>query len=657
MEPVTSVTGGRRGWAPHVLLLLALLLGPRIFSEIISGLSSMFTFPLSHELRHASNKFEIFNTSLLLTYLIAALGLNVLAQSGLISMGQTAFFAFGAYFLSITTVTHGWSFWLALFVAVASSGLLGIVLGLPGTRLGLFTFAMVTLAYTLTSQKVALQWRSITGGGNGFSGIRFPSQFDTLDTYYWVLVVAVVVAYVAAHNLLRSSFGRDSRAVETSPVAAQSLGINVRAVKVRAFAVSAMFATAAGALYAPLIGFIAPETFHFDLAVLFLLMVIFGGAGTLAGPAIGAIVLFRIPIEVERVSSEAGATTLMIYGGALLLLVWISPGGVVSGLSAARASIRSRVRRLRGESGRDESVASVIAADDDRDAALARFAAALPDLTDHSHEVIFTARGVRVNLGGVQALANLNLEVRSGEVHALLGPNGSGKTTFLNTVSGYIVPDGGTIEFLGRSVVDRPAHSRAGGGLARTFQTPFVFGTMTAAENVLTALDHNRTTGVVRQLLRTPGARREERRLYADAIEVLTAVGLASRARSAASTLTPGERRLLELARVITLRPRLVLMDEPAAGLTGPEVDLLEDMIGVLRSRGIATLLVEHHVDMVLRLADVVTVIDFGQVIANGTPAEIRADPAVRRAYLGDAASTAAANDAVTAADDERADR
>ncbi|WP_116996712.1 branched-chain amino acid ABC transporter ATP-binding protein/permease [Desertimonas flava] len=642
MEPVTSVTGGRRSWIAHAVLLGALLLGPRLFSEIVSGVSSVITWPLSQQLHIASNQYEVFNTSLLLTYLIAAIGLNLLTQSGLISMGHTAFFAIGAYGSSILTVTYGWSYWPALIVVTVGSALVGFVLGLPGTRLGLFTFAMVTLAYTLTTQKLALQWTSLTGGGTGFRRIKFPAGFDDLDSFYWVLVVVVVLAYVLAHNLLRSSFGRNSRAVETSPVAAQSMGIHVQRVKVRSFAVSSAFAAAAGALYAPLIGFIAPDTFHFDLAVLFLLMVIFGGAGTLAGPLIGAVVLFRVPIEVERVSSSPGPATLLVYGGALLLLVWISPGGVVVGVHALRSWVSARLRRIGSPDPRLSDTPAVAAdrhdaeADAHRRQALQRFGDALDDLTDHAAETIFVAQDVHVNLGGVQALAGLNLEVRAGEIHALLGPNGSGKTTFLNTVSGYVTPDRGSITFLGRSLLDRPAHGRATAGLTRTFQTPFVFGTMSTAENVLAALDQDRTTGLIRQALRMPAARREERRLYDEAVSILTAVGLEHRVTDPAGALTPGERRLLELARVIALRPRFILMDEPAAGLTGPEVDHLEAMIAVLRSRGIATLLVEHHVDMVLRLADVVTVIDFGRVIAHGLPESIGADPAVRRAYLGD---------------------
>lgn len=655
MDPVTSATGGRRAWIYHAIALLVLLGGAPIASQVLSGLSSIATLPLVGELRIASNRFEVFNTNLLLIYIVAVLGLNILVHSGLVSIGHSAIFAFGAYFLGITTVTYEWSFLVAFVSAVIASAVLGILLGLPGTRLGLFTLAMVTLGYAVSAQKLALEWRDLTGGGTGFHGLGLPGGFDSPEEYYWLLVGVVIVAYVATHNLLRSSFGRGSLAVATSEVAAQSLGIHPNFVKIRSFAVSAAFAGAAGALYGPLVGFVAPESFSVELAILFLLMVLFGGTGTLAGPIIGAVILFRIPLEAERVSSQPGDFALIVYGLALLLLVWVSPGGVLEAVKRVRTRVQRALSRRRSDERVGDGGEEPAEPDGSRGRAellppgfvesVDRGGTAAGATGERIEEPVFTARDVSVQLGGLQILDGLELQVEAGQVHALIGPNGSGKTTFLNVASGFLIPDAGDVEIAGEPILSLAAHARVERGLARTFQTPEILGSMTCTENVLTALDRTRSTGPWRELARFPSARREERSLYGRAEEIVEAVGLGERTQEPAQNLPPGERRLLELARVIALKPRLIMMDEPAAGLTGREVDRLAEMIDALRDAGIATLLVEHHVEMVLRLADVVTVIDYGRVIAHGTPDEVRHDPRVQRAYLGQAGDEVAADE------------
>jgi ABC-type branched-subunit amino acid transport system ATPase component len=249
---------------------------------------------------------------------------------------------------------------------------------------------------------------------------------------------------------------------------------------------------------------------------------------------------------------------------------------------------------------------------------------------------VLRVRGARLNLGGVQALDGASLDVAPGTVHALIGPNGSGKTTLLNVLSGFAVADEGTVEVAGRDVGSAAADRRVALGIARTFQTPYVFGGVSCAENVLVALDHGRRVGFFGYLVRLPRARAEERRNYATACEVLRAVGLGHRVDHDAAALPPGERRLLELARILALRPRAVLMDEPAGGLNPTEIRGLERFVHELRRQGVAVLLVEHHMDLVMRLADRVTVLNLGRDIADGTPDEVRRDPAVLAGYLGD---------------------
>jgi ABC-type branched-subunit amino acid transport system ATPase component len=248
---------------------------------------------------------------------------------------------------------------------------------------------------------------------------------------------------------------------------------------------------------------------------------------------------------------------------------------------------------------------------------------------------VLEVHGIAKNLSGVQALRSVDLVLAPGTIHALIGPNGSGKTTLLNVMSGYLEPDTGEVLLLGQDVKGWPTHRRAQLGLSRTFQTPYTFQDATCRDNVLIALDLHGRHDAISQVLRLPPAFRQERRQYKRALELLEAVGLGSEITTPAGQLPPGELRLLELARVLALEPKVVLMDEPVAGLTSHEIDEFEGAIRALREAGIAVLLVEHHVDFVLRLADTVTVMDFGKVIAHGDPEQVRTNPAVLSAYLG----------------------
>ncbi|MGE3619363.1 MAG: ATP-binding cassette domain-containing protein [Acidimicrobiia bacterium] len=625
MERLTSVKAPRRGMVLHLVMLALLLAGPSIVAKVVSFTTSVVTWPLTQEIRIADNRFETFNTELLIIYIVGALGLNLLFQTGLLSIGHSALFALGAYTVAITTVDHGWSFWLAFPVAGLLTGLVGFVLSIPSLRLGVFTLAMVTIGYAFVAEDLAIEWKSLTGGGDGLRGIVEPSPFnanpprvDTGIEFYWLLVIAVVVGYFVAHNLLRSPVGRSSKAIQENPVAAQSLGINPYVVKVRAFTVSSVYAGLAGALYAPLLGFVAPDSFTVNLSITLLLMVLFGGSGTLAGPVIGAILLFRIPLEVERLTDQSGEWSLLVYGIVLLISVHLVPQGLVSAWWWVRDRLLGRAK---GDEVRPRDRADVTAV--------------LRDIESDGTPML-AAVGIGKSYGGVRPLDEVDLAVRPGTVHALIGPNGSGKTTFLNTVSGYIAPDQGTLGLLGTDAKGTTPVNRARIGLARTFQTPYVFEGMSCLENVLVALDRHRAKSLWAYVVRWPGARREERAQYDRAVEILGAVGLGGRIADRAGDLPPGERRLLELARVIAIDPRLVLMDEPAAGLTSGEIEELEEVINGLRQSGIGVVLVEHHVDMVMRLADEITVIDFGRVIAHGPPSEIRDNPAVIAAYLGE---------------------
>lgn len=612
-----------------LLALAVLAAGPQQFATLSSGITGLIVAPFTGTVEFSSSRYEIFNAELLLIYVVVVLGLNLIFHAGMISLGHSAFFLFGAYGVGLLTLKADWSFWLAMPTAAVVAGVMGLVLGAPALRLGLFTLAMVTLGYGIVSEDMLLQWRSITGGGDGLPGVQKPTPFDTVESYYWLVVIVAVAVFLLTRNWLRSPIGRASKATADNEIAAGSIGIDVRLVKLRSFVVSAAIAGLGGALYAPLIGFLSPGGFSVDLAVLFLLMVLLGGGGTVFGPIIGAFVLFRIPLAVEDITGEAGNVSLLVYGFVLIASVNLVPQGFMSGWWF----LRSRFGRRAASIGSAEAASS----DDD---AFRSILSLLPRPTDES---LLSATGLRRRMGGVQAVDGVDLLVRPGEVHALIGPNGSGKTTTLNLLSGYVEPDEGTLTLRGRAITSS-GHIRARDGLGRTFQTPLLFGGMSCIENVMVALDQHRSVSTAAYLLRLPQARREERAAWQRACEILAAVGLHDGERRA-DVLPPGERRLLEVARLIAARPSVVLMDEPAAGLTHAEIEHLERMVRVMATAGIGVVLVEHHVDLVMRLADTVTVLDFGKVISHGTADEVRADPVVVAAYLGGSATELAASD------------
>jgi len=624
MERLTSAGRRSRGTLiAAVVTVLILASGPDLVARLTGFVTSLVTAPVTGEVVLEANRFEVRNVEMMLIYLVAALGLNLLFQTGVISIGQSASVLVGAYTMAFCTVDFELPFWLSLIVSMVVAGIVGLVLGLPGLRLGTFTFVMVTIGYVYVAVDMVLHFRKQTGGGDGFANIPKPGRFDTLESYYWVIVIAAVLTFVVIRNILKSPMGREGKAVESNTVAAASLGIREYMPKLRAFVLASALGGLAGALYAPLMTFVAPEAFAINLSILFVLMVLLGGRGTLLGPLIGVVIVYRIPLAVEEVTDQPGDVSLFVYGAVLLLSVHFVPRGLMSGYWALRDRIRARRTP-------EEEPTPVEAAEVHE-----RVAELLADWP--RNEAGLVVAGAKKHLGGVKAVDGVDLAVEPGQVHALIGPNGSGKTTFLNVISGYLQADEGSVRLAGRELIGTRPEQRARAGLGRTFQTPSVFDGMSCLENVMTAIDIRRRASLPEFVIRTGRARRHEREAYDEAVAILTAVGLERHVERDVAQLTSGERRFLELARVIALRPQVVLLDEPAAGLRSGEIELLEAALRAIRGAGVGILLVEHHVDFVMRIADVATVIDFGQVIAHGDPRAVRQEPEVIEAYFGSA--------------------
>ena len=563
---------------------------------------------------------------LVFIYGIVAIGLNILAgYAGQFSLGHAALMAVGAYVSALTSialsdspplVSSGANVWIGMIAGAAAAGVAGAALAFPALRLKGPYLAMVTVAFGWMTWKILLNWTWLTGGDLGITAIppmRIGADIFDVNAYYYFAGAAVAVAFTLQRNLVQSDFGRKLRAVKHSEVAAASIGIDVHREKVVVFVISALFAGFGGALFAHLENFINPDDFQFYTSVFFLLAVLFGGAGTLIGPLIGAAFLTIAPEMLQ----DAERFRLIIFGVIILATLYALPNGIAG--------------FLLGLLPKEAQAAPVPQRDATRP-----FAWTAPR-SGASGVPVLSASGLAKAFGGIRALADVGLDVEAGKVHALIGPNGAGKTTLINILSGYYRPDGGAIAIYGAPTRLRSLHDAAKRGIVRTFQNIRLFGDMTVREHVTIGGELHAQAGALDGLLHTRRHRRDQARRVTVADSLLDLVGLAAYADAPASALAYGHRRLLEIARALAASPRVLLLDEPAAGLVAGEIDRLAELIVKLRDAGLAIVLVEHHMDLVMRVSDAVTVLDYGVVIAHGDPASVQRNPAVIEAYLGGA--------------------
>jgi branched-chain amino acid transport system permease protein len=545
-------------------------------------------------------------------YWILVAGLNlVVGFAGQIAIGWVALLTLGAYttaVLTAGTVTTEWNPFLALAVSAVVGAVFGVVVGLPALRLRTFYFAMTTLGFATIVTQVALAWKSVTGGGIGTPGPVFPWPFAPgWGFYYLCLILAALATWMTA-NIARSRFGRALVAIRDAEVAAEASGIAKPALLMAVFVFSGALAGVAGGLFSSLQSYITPDAFTFDLSVLFFIAILIGGRGSIMGPLLGTIILTVLP----EFAAPLVAWSTFLYAALLLLIVLIIPGGIADLLDYKN---RRPLERHREIVPRPELLARVL---DRRSGG---------DLLRLSH--------IELSFGGVRAIDGLDLEIRPGEVHGLIGPNGSGKTTTLNVISGYYAPQAGEVR-VGAAVLPPSApHLRAGYRIARTFQTPRLIGGASVLDNVMIGGTIDGQGSFAESLLTLPRHRRDEKRLRAAALQALAAVGLEQLAAVRADRLQHSELRFMEIARALMLRPTCLMLDEPAAGLSADEIRRLGALIVAISRAGTAVLLVEHHADLIFDICDRVTVLNLGKVLAAGTPAEIRSHREVVSAYLG----------------------
>ena len=533
---------------------------------------------------------------MLATTALAGVGLNILlGLAGEVSLGQGGFLALGAYGVGILTTKAGLNFWEALPLAVLFVAAISAALSIPALRVTGPYLAMVTIAFGFIVESVSTEWRDLTGGSLGLAGI--PSPFGTGGTALMACVFCLA-ALVAFHYLARSPIGLAMQAFASAPAAARGVGVNPVAVRTAAFVLAATAAGLAGGLQAALTGFIAPSSFPFSLSILFLLVVVVGGAGRTLGPLIGSAIVVFLP----EVLASLAEYRLLFFGAGLLIVLWAAPGGIAGALARLLMARKS---------------ASTAKAD--LDLALAHITGARGGLS---------AEGVRVAFGGVVAVAGVDMAAAPGRVTSVIGPNGAGKTTLLNLVSGFQRPDSGTVRVGKDDITGFAAHDVVHAGLARTFQTAQPFGSLSVLDNVRLGLLRGAWHG----------------QAPADLARALLAlVGYSGPQERAAATLPHVDRRLVEIARALATSPAVLLLDEPAAGLSEADTVKLGSLLQRLARAGLAIVLVEHDMSLVMSISDEIVVLDAGRRIAAGTPAVVRNDPAVKAAYLGTTMSAGSA--------------
>jgi ABC-type branched-subunit amino acid transport system ATPase component/ABC-type branched-subunit amino acid transport system permease subunit len=548
-------------------------------------------------------------------YVVAGMGLNVLAgYAGIVSIAHGALICVGTYATALATVRYGWSFWPAALLSTLVGMTFSVVLGLPALRLSSWYFVLITIAFSLAVTAMLNDLRDFTGGYGGIVGVGMPTffalKFGGFGLFILVGAIAALLAWVL-HNLLRSRIGWALQSIREGDIRAQANGVSTGRLRSFAFAFSGAIAGLAGAFFACAKGVVTPEDFTFEFSIFFLFVVVLGGPARLAGPLLGVAAFYVLPETLGSLKEYR----MIAYGLGLLIFSVFLPEGLAGALDAYE---RRRVeRRLR-------------ATKPDAAAAPAR-----PRPVERVAGMAIEVKDLVKQFGGVRALDGVNVSATPGSIHAIVGPNGSGKTTLLNMISAFYRATSGSIKLDGKEIVGRGSSEIARMGVQRTFQTPKLLGELSVLENVrFGGYARERSTGV-EIALRLPRARAEATELDAEAMQLLAMVGLAGRAHERAALLPHGQQRLVEIARALLGRPRLLLLDEPAAGLSMGELDELGELIKAIRNMGVTLIMVEHHIELVSDIADVVTVLDQGRILAEGTPDEVFKSAAVVSAYTG----------------------
>lgn len=566
-------------------------------------------------------------------YTVAALSLVVLTgYAGQISLGQGAFLGVGAFAVGILSTRFGIPMWGAIPLAMVVSLPVSLIIGLPSLRLRGFQLAIATLAFAVAAQRWVFGWvmgKLVGKGSAGSDALRIaierprPFGLDLRDDFlYYLFALAVTVTCVwLVRNLSTGRTGRALFAVREGEVAASTLGINVQTQKLTAFAISGMLAALAGVLLGMNLYNAHGTSYHFFLSITLFSVAVLGGIRSVWGAVLGGLFFAVTPELLNKVPllDKPGIVDL-VSGIGLVAFMVAEPEGLIG----AFRSLGERVRPSRAQQVEKTAAPKTTSPETRRRS------------PSELGPPLLTIERISQRFGGIQALSKVDLEIPRGAVFGLIGPNGAGKTTLFNAISGLVAPQEGRIRFADQNLGSLPPHRRARLGISRSYQTIRLFPQLTVEENLLVALVPAFRANILDDFVRSPRTRAEEEQGRRRAREVLHLLDMEHLARVPVSDLPFGHLKMTELARALVQRPKLLMLDEPAGGLDEDETRVLASAVVRIREEFETTVfLIEHDMELVMPICDLVAVLDFGELIASGTPDEIRRNPDVIAAYLG----------------------
>lgn len=545
---------------------------------------------------------------------ILTISLNIcMGYGGLLSLMHTGMQMVGGYAIAILAVKQGWNGWLALVAAAVIGAIFAILVILISLRATYLYFGMITLAVNLIAMEAVRHGDEFTGGYNGLFGVfapGIPSGMMSAEGFYRVMITILILAYIIQRNLIFSGFGRNTMALRESSETATALGISPNMHRVKVFGVSGALAGLAGALLSIQIGYAIADIGDLNNGLIFFVGLFLGGVGTLAGPVLGVALVAIIDFLIRG----TGQYRTLVLGSILLLTMIVLPRGIVGTYRASRyGSPRSR---------------EVMAGEADN----YHLDVAVKNVT--KGQVLFEAHDVVKHFGGVHAVDGISVQFKAGEVHGIIGPNGSGKSTLISAMTRYHELTSGSVTLLGTEA-DKKPFKVARDGVTRVFQIPHLFERVSVLDNVLTGMYRRDKYSIFDAIFRTPRYLKANSRSVAEAKALLSLAGMLGMEELAAGSISHGQKRLLEVIRAVATEPKILILDEPATGLTQDEMHSLTSLIRTLAAGGMCVVLIEHNVAFLMDLADIVTVIQSGKVIAEGTPKEVQKNERVLEAYLG----------------------